>query len=151
MLKQPSPEYRGFRTRGIRLNEDMLPELGRLSAGRTRLMLRALHAFDKAHAVMLCEEGLLAPAHAAAILRALRQMEADGVEDVRLRAGGGLHSGEQYRIRVLGETTTVWTCPWCWPCSIIRWRSGRTISSSGPRANSTSSTFPTAFATPRAS
>ena len=103
MLKQPSAEYRGFRTRGIRLNEDMLPELGRLYAGRTRPMLRALHAFDKAHAVMLCEEGLLAPAHASAILGALRRMEADGVEEVRLRAGGGLHAGEQYLIRVLGE------------------------------------------------
>src|SRR5436190_15066874 len=103
MLKQPSPEYRGFRTRGIRLNEDMLPELGRLSAGRTRPMLRVVHAFDKAHAVMLCEESLLARPHAAAILRALRQMEGDGVEETRLRVGGGVHSGEQYLIRALGE------------------------------------------------
>ena len=103
MLKQPSGEYRGFRTRGIRLSEDMLPELGRLSAGRTRPMLRTLHAFDKAHAVMLCEEGLLARPHAAAILRALREMEKEGVEDARLRVGGGLHSGEQYLIRALGE------------------------------------------------
>jgi argininosuccinate lyase len=103
MLKQPSPEYRGFRTRGIRLNEDMLPELGRLSAGRTRPMLPALHAFDKAHAVMLCEEGLLARPHAAAILTALRAMETEGVEAARLRVGGGLHSGEQYLIRALGE------------------------------------------------
>src|SRR6266404_6052583 len=103
MLKQPSGEYRGFRSRGIRLNEDMLPELGRLSAGRTRPMLGAVHAFDKAHAVMLCEEGLLARTHAAAILRALRQMEGDGVEETRLRVGGGVHSGEQYLIRALGE------------------------------------------------
>jgi argininosuccinate lyase len=103
MLKQPSPEYRGFRARGIRLNEDMLPELGRLSAGRTRPMLRTLHAFDKAHAVMLCEEGWLAPAHAAAILGALRRMEQEGVEETRVRVGGGLHSGEQYLIRTLGE------------------------------------------------
>jgi argininosuccinate lyase len=103
MLKQPSPEYRGFRTRGIRLDEDMLPELGRLSAGRTRPMLPALHAFDKAHAVMLCEEGLLARPHATAILKALREMEKEGVEAERLRVGGGLHSGEQYLIRALGE------------------------------------------------
>lgn len=103
MLKQPSAEYRGFRSRGIRLKEDMLPELGRLYASRTRPMLRALHAFDKAHAVMLCEEGLLAREHAAAILGALRQMEREGVEETRLRVGGGLHSGEQYLIRALGE------------------------------------------------
>ncbi|HXG15601.1 MAG TPA: argininosuccinate lyase [Calidithermus sp.] len=103
MLKQPSAEYRGFRTAGIRLREEMLPQLARLSAGRSRPMLHALHAFDKAHAVMLVEEGLLAPAAGAAILRALREMEKAGVEEVRTRVGGGLHSGEQYLIRTLGE------------------------------------------------
>ena len=103
MLKQPSAEYRGFRSKGIRLSEDMLPELGRLSGGRTRPMLEAVHAFDKAHAVMLCEEGLLAREHAVAILGALRRMEAEGVEETRLRVGGGVHSGEQYLIRTLGE------------------------------------------------
>ncbi len=50
MLKQPSPEYRGFRTAGIRLSEEMLPQLQKLAAGRSRPMLEALHAFDKAHA-----------------------------------------------------------------------------------------------------
>jgi hypothetical protein len=45
MLKQPSAEYRGFRRAGIRLSEELLPELGRLAAGRTRPMLEALHAF----------------------------------------------------------------------------------------------------------
>ena len=103
MLKQPSPEYRGFRTPGIRLREEMLPQLQKLAAGRSRPMLHVFHAFDKAHAVMLVEEGLLARAAGAAILKALRQMEKDGVEEVRTRTGGGLHSGEQYLIRALGE------------------------------------------------
>ncbi|MGH7388579.1 MAG: argininosuccinate lyase [Candidatus Rokuibacteriota bacterium] len=103
MLKQPSKEYRGFRTAGIRLSEEMLPLLGTLYASRTRPMLQALHAFDKAHAVMLIEEGLLAREAGAAILRALREMEHDGVAEVRSQAGGGLHSGEQYLIRALGE------------------------------------------------
>jgi argininosuccinate lyase len=103
MLKQPSPEYRGFRRAGIRLSEEMLPELGRLYAGRTRPMLYVMHAFDKAHAVMLVEEGLLRREHGAAILKALREMEKEGVEEIRLRVGGGLHSGEQYLIRALGE------------------------------------------------
>lgn len=103
MLKQPSAEYRGFRAPGIRLREEMLPQLAQLTAGRSRLMLHALHAFDKAQAVMLVEEGLLAREHGLAILRALRQMEKDGVEEVRTRTGGGLHSGEQYLIRALGE------------------------------------------------
>jgi argininosuccinate lyase len=103
MLKQPSSEYRGFRSRGIRLGEDMLPELTRLYAGRTQPMQAVMHAFDKAHTVMLVEEGLLDRKHGAAILAALRVMEKDGVEEVRKRTGGGLHSGEQYLIRALGE------------------------------------------------
>jgi argininosuccinate lyase len=103
MLKQPSPEYRGFRAPGIRLREEMLPQLARLTAGRARLMLHALHAFDKAQAVMLVEEGLLSPAHGRAILEALRRMEKEGVEEARAKSGGGLHSGEQYLIRALGE------------------------------------------------
>ncbi len=103
MLKQPSPEYRGFRTPGIRLREEMLPQLGRLAAGRSRAMLHAFHAFDKAQAVMLVEEGLLRREHGQAILAALRQMEKDGVEEVRAKTGGGVHSGEQYLIRALGE------------------------------------------------
>lgn len=103
MLKQPSPEYRGFRTAGIRLSEEMLPLLGKLYHGRTQPMLHAMHAFDKAHCVMLTERGLLARAAAAAILRSLREMEQDGVVETRAKVGGGLHSGEQYLIRRLGE------------------------------------------------
>ena len=103
MLKQPSEDYRGFRRAGIRLSEEMLPELGRLYASRTRPLLRAMHAFDKAHVVMLVEEGFLRREHGAAILKALREMETEGVEEVRARVGGGLHSGEQYLIRALGE------------------------------------------------
>jgi argininosuccinate lyase len=103
MLKQPSGEYRGFRTAGIRLREEMLPQLARLSAGRTTPMLPALHAFDKAHAVMLVEEGLLSRDAGAAILGALRAMEKEGVVETRKAVGGGLHSGEQYLIRALGE------------------------------------------------
>src|SRR5262250_923865 len=103
MLKQRSSEYRGFRAAGIRLSEDMLPQLQTLAAGRSRAMFHALHAFDKAHAVMLIEEGLLPSEAGIAILKALRQMEREGVDAVRTRTGGGLHSGEQYLIRTLGE------------------------------------------------
>jgi len=103
MLQQPSKDYRGFRTPGIRLSEEMLPILGKLYSSRTQPMQPALHAFDKAHAVMLVEEGLLARDAGAAILRALREMEKGGVAEVRAKVGGGLHSGEQYLIRELGE------------------------------------------------
>ena len=60
-------------------------------------------AFDKAHTVMLVEEKLLDPAAGAQVLRALRKMETEGVIETRARVGGGLHSGEHYVIRLLGE------------------------------------------------
>jgi argininosuccinate lyase len=103
VLQQPSSDYRGFRTAGIRLREEMLPQLTRMTAGRITPMLHAIHAFDKAHAVMLVERGLLSREHGAAILRALREMEREGVTEARVRVGGGTHSGEQYLVRALGE------------------------------------------------
>ena len=39
----------------------------------------------------------------AAVLRALRKMETEGIVKVRSEVGGGLHSGEHYVIRLLGE------------------------------------------------
>ncbi len=103
MLKQESSAYRGYRNPGIRLREDMLPQLKKLYGEHTHAMLPAVHAFDKAHTVMLVEEGLLDPAAGVLILRALRTMESEGVVEVRARVGGGLHSGEHYVIRALGE------------------------------------------------
>ncbi|MGH7057724.1 MAG: lyase family protein, partial [Acetobacteraceae bacterium] len=103
MLKQKSSEYRGYRTAGIRLSEEMVPMLGKLYADRTRILQPAVHAFDKAHTVMLAEGGLLEARYAAPILRGLRKLEGEGVVEARSKAGGGLHSGEQYLIRLLGE------------------------------------------------
>ena len=103
MLKQKSSEYRGYRNPGIRLKEDMLPQLKQLYGSHTHEMLPAVHAFDKAHTVMLVEEGLLGAAAGAAVLRALRKMETEGIVKVRSEVGGGLHSGEHYVIRLLGE------------------------------------------------
>ncbi|GAA2020869.1 argininosuccinate lyase [Polymorphospora rubra] len=94
--------YQGFRGTGVRLTEEQLPHL---QAHRTELLgdsLPAIHAFDKAHAVMLTERGLLDPAAGRAILAALRGMEAGGVAAARIEAGGGMHSGEQYLIRTIG-------------------------------------------------
>jgi argininosuccinate lyase len=103
MLKQKSSEYRGYRTAGIRLREEIQPQLGKIYGGHMQAFLPAVHAFDKAHTVMLVEEGLLDLPVGIATLRGLRQMEVEGVVESRLRAGGGLHSGEQYLIRLLGE------------------------------------------------
>ncbi len=68
MLKQKSSEYRGYRTAGIRLSEEQLPQLAHLYGARTKPMLPLMiHAFDKVHTVMLVEEGLLDAAAGAAI------------------------------------------------------------------------------------
>ena len=103
MLKQKSSEYRGYRNAGIRLREEMLPQLKQLYGAHTHEMLPAVHAFDKAHTVMLVEEGLLDAGAGAAVLRALRKMETEDLVKVRSEVGGGLHSGEHYVIRLLGE------------------------------------------------
>src|SRR5205085_9501845 len=103
MLKQKSSEYRGYRTAGIRMKDEMLPQLKELYGAHTREMLPAVHAFDKAHTVMLIEEGLIDRGVGVACLRGLRKMETEDVVKTRTRVGGGLHSGEHYLIRLLGE------------------------------------------------
>ncbi len=101
--KQDSRKYRGFRTAGIRLSEELLPHLVSHRTERLGDILWAVHEFDKAHIVMLTEEDLIPRADGVAMLRALRVMEAKGMEKTRHEVQGGLHSGEQYLIRALGE------------------------------------------------
>jgi argininosuccinate lyase len=103
MLKQESSKYRGFRTPGIRLGEEMLPQLSKLYAGRTQIFLPASHAFDLAHTLMLVERGILEKEVGRKILKCIRGMEEEGIVEARTRVGGGLHSGEHYAIRALGE------------------------------------------------
>ncbi|MBI4639467.1 MAG: argininosuccinate lyase [Candidatus Tectomicrobia bacterium] len=66
-------------------------------------LLKAYHMFDKVHIVMLAEENLIPQNDAATMLKAIREMEAQGWEKVRLEGGHGLHSGEAYLIEKLGE------------------------------------------------
>ena len=101
--QQIHTEYRGFRTAGIRLLEEPLENLKVHDSQKAARILYAVHMFDKAHLVMLTEEKLIPFEDGAAMLRALREMEAEGVEKVRLEVQGGKHSGEQYLIRRLGE------------------------------------------------
>ena len=88
MRQQVHTEYRGFRTPGIRLSEPLLPDIIGHSSEVERPVLYAYHRFDKAHLTMLAEENLIPRQDALAMLRALRDMEAEGVEQVRLREGG---------------------------------------------------------------
>jgi argininosuccinate lyase len=103
VLQQIAEEYQGFRQPGIRLSEPLVPSIASHRSELLLARLYAIHLFDKAHITMLTEEGLISLEHGVANLRALREMEAQGVEKVRLEVGGGMHSGEQYLIRKLGE------------------------------------------------
>ncbi len=103
MLKQKAEAYLGFRTPGIRLTEELLPDVVEHRTDRVLVTLYAIHAFDKAHLVMLAEEKLIPLHDAVAMLRVLRDTEREGIEKARLDAGGGMHSGEQLLIRRLSE------------------------------------------------
>ncbi|MBT2475811.1 argininosuccinate lyase [Microbacterium sp. ISL-103] len=108
MLQQKAGTYRGFRTAGIRFTEDLLEDLEYHRTEKFSATLPGVHAFDKAHIVMLTEEGLI-PAHAGSeILRLVRSMEKQGMEAVRLDAQGGEHSLEYFVIRELGEDIGGW-------------------------------------------
>lgn len=73
-----------------------------------RRSYQAFHAFDKVHTVALAEAGLISLSVARAILAGLRDMEAEGVEAVRDRMGGGRHSGEAYLTEKLGADVAGW-------------------------------------------
>ena len=103
MLRQSHTEYSGYRTTGVRLTEPTLPDIVSHSSEGDLPLLSGAHMFDKAHLIMLAEEDLIPRQEAVAMLKALRDMEAEGMEKVRLEVDGGIHSGEQYLIRGLGE------------------------------------------------
>jgi argininosuccinate lyase len=75
---------------------------GRTFAGPGRNPFYAYHAFDKAHVVMLTEQGIIPDGDGAMILKAFRRMEEEGVVEARQRVGGEDHSGEAYLITELG-------------------------------------------------
>lgn len=85
-----------------RLTEPMVDGLDRYDSRTVQTKLEAIHAFDKAHLVMLVEQGLVEREDGALMLGALRGMEEEGVVATRLRIGGALHSGEYYLTERLG-------------------------------------------------
>ena len=101
-------DYRGhlwFAMRpGIgRLTEAVAPEFQAAERGWVKKPLyHAYHVFDKAHAVMLTEQGIIARGDGVEILKAFRRMEGEGVVKARERVGGVDHSGEAYLITELG-------------------------------------------------
>lgn len=103
MSARDTNAYQGFRGVGSRLTEAPLAHLEMHKSNLLGESVHAIHAFDKAHALMLSEEGINPRATGKAILEALTGMEATGVESVRAQADGGMHSGEHYLIQNLGE------------------------------------------------
>jgi argininosuccinate lyase len=101
-------QYRGhlwFAKRpGIgRLMEAMVPEFqDALRGWDGKPPYRAFHMFDKAHVVMLTEQGIIPKEDGAQILNAFRKMEEKGVIEVREEVGGEDHSGEAFLITELG-------------------------------------------------
>ena len=103
MKEKKNREYRGFQEAGVRLAEETLPDIVVHSSAHERSQLYACHMFDKAHLVALAEEKIIPSKEAALMLASLREMEAEGIEQVRLEVGGGIHSGEKYLINRLSE------------------------------------------------
>jgi len=96
-------DYQGFRGVGSRLTEAPLPHVEFHKSGLLDEAIDGIHAFDKAHALMLSETGINTCDTGRAILTALLEMEKTGVVEVREKAGGGMHSGEHYLIQTCGE------------------------------------------------
>lgn len=60
------------------------------------------HLFDLVHVIMLTEEGIIPKEIGVQLLKALREMEKEGIEEARKKVGGMAHSGEAYLIQKLG-------------------------------------------------
>jgi hypothetical protein len=87
-----------FRRSGSRLREALDPDLKReFYPGpwdHMRHEMPAIHAFDKAHCLMLGEEGIVARDIVRELLRGLREMEREGMLEARRSVGASHHSGE---------------------------------------------------------
>lgn len=96
-----------YRRVGARLTEQPDPSIHRLQETPDSVH-RGYHQFDKAHLVMLTESGILPHEIGARLLVGLREMEAEGVAEVRKRSGHHCHAGEAHLINRLGEDVGGW-------------------------------------------
>ena len=103
-----------YRSGKIRLSEDVRPELADVCLpgpdesvlgqyARMRPQLAAFHAFDKAHILMLAEEGLIPREDGAAMLAELRRVETDDEIEARAATAEHMHSGEAILTASLGR------------------------------------------------
>ncbi len=70
---------------------------------RMRPQLPYFHAFDKAHLVMLVEQGLVPVADAQKMFKVFREVEQEGVEEARAATCEHMHSGEAILTAKLGK------------------------------------------------
>ena len=70
---------------------------------RLRPQYLAFQAFDKAHIIMLCEQGWLSQKEAADMLAVLRELEEGDVEEARAATGEHWHAGEAILTQRLGK------------------------------------------------
>ena len=90
-LRGDDSSYSGYRSVGIRLVEPLDALVSDSQQGA--LFSRGLQQFDKAHVVMLAEQGIISGDGARACLLTLREMEAEDLEAARAELRGGLHGG----------------------------------------------------------
>lgn len=103
MKKPKDSEYKGYRSAGIRLKEEILSDIDTGSSRNEPHHIYACHMFDKAHIVMLAEENLIPLKHAAQMLECFRKIKSEELLDTLIGVGGGIHSGEQYLVRKLSH------------------------------------------------
>ena len=102
MSKKPNKNVWGYfyRSAGGRFTEEPAPEM--VAMRDETIPIKGIHLFDKAHVVMLVEQGIIQSDDGARILRALSDID-DTYEEARQEIGGGGHSGEAYLIDKLGR------------------------------------------------
>ena len=98
-----------YRQKGKRFTENLAGWAMSVKPGIPASWINTLpdvHRLDKAQLVMLVEEKLISKKDGLACLKALKDLEKDGIEGVkkaRAEAGAGIFSGENYLVPLLGE------------------------------------------------
>jgi argininosuccinate lyase len=102
MNKKSNKNVWGYFYRGVggRFTEEPAPEM--VIMRDETIPFKGIHMFDKAHAVMLIEEGIIPHEDGSRILEALSNID-DHYVKIRKETGGGGHSGEAYLIKKLGR------------------------------------------------
>ncbi len=103
------PVHEVYRKKGVRLSAELSPLLSKyFYAAMKGKAWKGFHMFDKAHTVVITEEGIIPKGAGTAILNAVRKMEAEGVERVRESLGGHMHCGEAYATMTAGSELAGW-------------------------------------------